>query len=373
MAQTKIIFNFNQQKIEILCTENEIMKNICSKYSFFIYRDLNALCFLYNGKKLTEIDLNLPFKKVINNTDYSKKYLELLVIEINDENSNKNNFEKANQIICPKCREIATIEIQNYKLKISCKKCGINKILISEFEQSQMIDISKIECNICKNYNKSNVYQKLFYKCYTCKKNICPLCNLNHDKNKNHIIINYDDMNYICEKHSGPYNSYCKTCKKNFCTDGEKEHDNHETTTYGKILPDKNELKSNLEKQKKIIEDFNGEIMDIINKLEKIRNNMEILFNFNENMINYYMNLNTKRNYEMIINISNFNSYINNNIIEDINQIINSKNDSNKILKLLNIHDKMTSLEKINDIEFQDKEIIKLKDEINQLKKKMEI
>ena len=128
--------------------------------------------------------------------------MELLVSEINDENSNKNNFEKANQIICPKCREIATIEIQNYKFKISCKKCGINKILISEFEQSQMIHISKIECNICKNSNKSNVYQKLFYKCYTFKKNICPLCNLNHDKNKNHIIINYDDMNYICEKHS---------------------------------------------------------------------------------------------------------------------------------------------------------------------------
>ena len=70
--------------------------------------------------------------------------------------------------------------------------------------------------------------------------------------------------------------------QKNFCTDCEKEHDNHETTTYGKILPDKIELKSNLEKQKKIIEDFNGEIMDIINKIIKIRNNMEILFNFKE-------------------------------------------------------------------------------------------
>ena len=88
------------------------MKNICSKYSFFIYRDLNALCFLYNGKKLTEIDLNLQFKKVINNTDYSKKYLELLVIEINDENSNKNNFEKANQIIVQNVEKLLLLKFK---------------------------------------------------------------------------------------------------------------------------------------------------------------------------------------------------------------------------------------------------------------------
>ncbi len=212
MNKPKIIFNFIQQKIEIQCKENEIMKVICSKYAIKIQKDLNSLYFLYSGKKLTETDLNLPFKKVINKIDYNNKCFELLVFDINEENSNKDNkdnFDKANQPICPKCREIATIEIQNYKLKISCKKCGINNLLISEFEQSQMIDISKIICNKCKNSNKSNSYDKIFYKCNTCKNNICTLCKTTHDKN--HIIINYDEINYICEKHSGPYNSYCKT------------------------------------------------------------------------------------------------------------------------------------------------------------------
>ena len=38
-----------------------------------------------------------------------------------------------------------------------------------------------------------------FYICKTCNKNICPLCKSNHDKN--HKIINYDDKDYICEKH----------------------------------------------------------------------------------------------------------------------------------------------------------------------------
>ena len=367
MNKPKIIFNYIQQKIEIQCKENEILKDICSKYAIKIQKDLNSLYFLYSGKKLTETDLNLPFKKVINKIDYNNNCFELLVFDINEENNNKDNkdnFDKANQPICPKCREIASIEIQNYKLKISCKKCGINNLLISEFEQSQMIDISKIIYNKCKNSNKSNSYDKIFYKSNTCKNNICSLCKTTHDKNN--IIINYDEINYICEKHSGPYNSYCKICNKNFCTDCEKEHNDHETTTYGKILPDKDELRNNLKEQQKILDNFSSEIMGIIKKLENIRNNMQILFKFNENMINNYIKLNAKRNYEMIININNCNSYINNNIFKEINQIINNKNESNKILKLLNIYDKMNSLKEINGIEFQDKEIIKLKDEIKQ-------
>ena len=99
---------------------------------------------------------------------------------------------------------------------------------------------------------------------------------------------------------------------------------------------------------------------------------MQILFKFNENMINNFIKSNTKRNYEMIININNCNSYINNNIFKEINQIIRNNNESNKILKLLNIYDIMNSLKEINGIEFKDKEIIKLKDEIKQLEIKNE-
>lgn len=357
MVEAKIIFNYNQGKIEIQCNENEIIKDILKKYANKIQKDLKLIYFLYSGKAFTEKEYNLPLKKVINSSDQNKGCLEILVYDNLEENNNNDILERANQLICPKCKEISTIQIENYKLKISCNKCGINKILISEFEKSQMIDSSKIVCNICKNTNKAGAYQKVFYKCFTCKNNICPLCKSNHDKK--HTIVNYDDIYYFCEKHSGPYNSYCKTCKKNFCTDCEKEHGNHEIVTYGKIIPDKNGLKSNLEKQKKIIEDFNGEITKIINKLEKIRDNMNILFKTNENMINNYINLNTKRNCEMIININDFNSYINNNIIKDINQIISNKNESIKILGLLNIYDKMSSLEIVDDIDLEDKNKLK--------------
>ena len=45
--------------------------------------------------------------------------------------------------------------------------------------------------------------------------NICPQCKLAHDKS--HIIINYDDKYYICDKHNSNYILYCKNCKQNLC------------------------------------------------------------------------------------------------------------------------------------------------------------
>ena len=115
MNKPKIIFNFIQQKIEIQCKENEIMKVICSKYAIKIQKDLNSLYFLYSGKKLTETDLNLPFKKVINKIDYNNNCFELLVFDINEENNNKDNkdnFDKANQPICPNVGKLPLLKFK---------------------------------------------------------------------------------------------------------------------------------------------------------------------------------------------------------------------------------------------------------------------
>ena len=71
---------------------------------------------------------------------------------------------------------------------------------MNEYEETQKIDISKIICDICKINNKNNSYNNVFNICNTCNKNMCPLCNSGHDKN--HMIINYDDKNYICKKHN---------------------------------------------------------------------------------------------------------------------------------------------------------------------------
>ena len=58
----------------------------------------------------------------------------------------------SNEIICPICKEIVLIQIHDYKIDLNECKDGhkLNNILINEFENNQMIDISKIICDECK-------------------------------------------------------------------------------------------------------------------------------------------------------------------------------------------------------------------------------
>ena len=135
----------------------------------------------------------------------------------NKDDSNENiMIIKPKDISCPKCGEISRINITDYKILLQCKN-GHNKgnILLNEYKNTQKIDISKIICDECKINNKSNTYQNIFYRCNKCKKNLCPLCKDNH--NKEHKIINYEEKDYICKEHNQKYTSYCEKCKKNLC------------------------------------------------------------------------------------------------------------------------------------------------------------
>ena len=71
-------------------------------------------------------------------------------------------------------------------------------------------------------YNKGNIYNNIFYRCNTSKKDICPICYSKHVK-KN-AIVNYDDKNYFCEKHNKIYIEYCYDYKENICIYCEQGH-----------------------------------------------------------------------------------------------------------------------------------------------------
>ena len=107
--------------------------------------------------------------------------------------------------------------MNDYKIYLYDCKNGHrkNNILLEEFENTQNINISEIVCNICKEQNNSNTYNNEFYKCITCDLNICPICKIKHDNN--HNIINYEQKNYICNKHNEIYIKYCNECKMNIC------------------------------------------------------------------------------------------------------------------------------------------------------------
>ena len=63
----------------------------------------------------------------------------------------------------------------------------IDNILLSELENTQLIDESKIIWDKCKINNKGNTYNKEMFICNKCNMNLCPLCKSKHN---NTIMIN---------------------------------------------------------------------------------------------------------------------------------------------------------------------------------------
>ena len=156
------------------------------------------------------------------------------------------------------------------------------------------MDISKIICEKCNQNNKGNAYKNRFYRCCSCKINLCSLCKENHEDE--HNIINYDDKNYICEDHNQRYTSYCESCTKNICLFCEKEHNekNHKLINFSKILPDMNMANNNMTELKDKINKFKNIIDDIIKKLQEIKVNIDYFYDINKDI---FKSLNKNINY----------------------------------------------------------------------------
>ena len=194
MAQVE--FNYKGNMTIIQTNKYEKMKYIFQKYIEKTKIDINSIYFIYSGNNINK---ELSFEEIINNEDKMKNKMNILV--------NEKNIVKSKEIICPKCNESIKMYIEDYNIFLYECKNGheIDNILFDEFEETQKIDISKIKCDECKKNNKIN---NNFYMCNKCKKNICQKCKNNHDKT--HNIIDYDNKNYICDKHNERYSLYCK-------------------------------------------------------------------------------------------------------------------------------------------------------------------
>ena len=350
-------FNYNGTKTIIQCQSNEKMKNICQSYINKIKVDKNNIYFSYDGKAGNQFNEELTFEEMVNSEDKKRNKMNILVFsnEFKDDNDNDNKIIKSKDIICPECKESIKMDIIDYKIILSdCKnKHKIENILLNEFEDIQKINISDIKCEICKKCNKGNSYNNIFYKCITCKKNICPLCKSNHDKL--HKIIDYDNKNYICNIHNENYNSYCEKCKINLCTLCEVEHQSHKIQNLGSMIVNKDELIKKNKKLKEYIDEFNSNVKRLINILNEVIDKMNKYYKINEDIINNYDNKN--RNYEILYNLNIIKN--NNNIIEELKNINNDNSIINKFNNIFNIYKNM-NINEINMIyenKGKDKEI----------------
>ena len=238
----EVIFNYEGINTIIQCNINDKMKDIINRFLIKIGKNENDNNLLYiYGANI--INYELTFIQQANELDKNRNKMNILVKSNNDNNKEiKEIISK--DIICPECGENIFINIKDFKINLyGCKNNHkINNILINKYENNQKIDLSKIICNECNENNKSNTHNNEFYICNTCNKNICPLCKSKHDNN--HIIIKYDDKNYICKKHNESFIKYCKECNENICIICENEHNNHDIIDLVKILLNKDELKN---------------------------------------------------------------------------------------------------------------------------------
>ena len=335
-----VLFNFKGVETIIQCNINDKMKSICDKFISKIENNYKKIYFIYNGDS---INMDLTFSQQASKSDLNQNRMVLLVYE-KDEKIKENTKILSKEIICPECGENSEIKLKDYKICLYNCKNGhkIENILMNKFEETQMIDLSKIVCAICKEKNKYNTYKNEFYRCLSCSNNLCPLCKSMHDKT--HNIINYEQKNYICEIHNDSFIKYCKTCNKNMCISCENDHIKHEIIYLGDIMYSKDDVLQLKEGYKKMIEASYKKIDEIINTLNCVKSTIEVYYEIINRIINSYQNKN--RNYQILQNLEEL---LGNDIIgRDIYGISTYVNINNNFDKLLKIYYKI--INKKNDI-----------------------
>ena len=337
----EINFKYNGEEINCHCDNiKQKVGEIFLKYKTDV--DLKSIIFLYSG---TPINPNLSIGKIINNFDIKRKKIAIIVTGLKGE-SNLSLINSDN-IICPKCGERAKFDIINYQIVLECTKgCPNDPLSLQDYENTQKMDISKIICQKCKTNNKADSYNNIFYRCIQCKMNLCIQCQNKHkSENNDHTFINYDDKEYICDKHNEKYISYCKKCEKNICLYCKNGHKMHPIINFEDLLPGINEANSNINKLKNNIDKFKEKINDLINMLNQRKNDIKFFFEIYKNILH---SLNNKKiNYEMLYS---FNNIKKSEIMQDISYCKFNDNSGIMLQKLNEIFNKISN-------KFDDKKI----------------
>ena len=320
------------------CKLEDKMKDIFDKYCFKTQKDRNSVYFLYSGNRIEEEKL---LSEVIGNVENATD-IKILVISTNAQNI-EHKIVQSQFIRCPECGESILLGFEDYKINLShCKNDhSKNGIFLDQFEITQNIDLTEIKCQICKDEtrNKGETHNNEFFICFSCNKNICPLCKTSHDKT--HNVIKYDEKNYYCNLHpTEKFVKFCNNCKLNVCLMCENDHENHSSISFGHMMPKEDKIKEKMKEFKKEIDIFKNKVDNIISKLEKVKTNLDKYYEINEKMLNNYKP--SFKNYETLTNINQINNNIHN-ILEEI-KLINSKEDD-QTLNILNIYQKMVNKE----------------------------
>jgi len=332
-----IEFNFRGSKLLIPSEKEDKFIIACQHFCTKANTNLTNLKFLYQGKVLKD-EMEEKIENMASDIDIERNNIIIIVNE-DETPKHKKEIIKSNNVICPECGEISEIKIEDYRFTIfGCSNNhNTSNLTFEKLEENQLIDISKILCDNCKLQTKSEVYNKIFYRCNICKMNLCPLCKLKHNETqKDHNVIKYDEKDFICSEHNKKFTCYCKNCNMNLCSDCLGGHQKNDIISYVNIINDKelniDALKVNLEKIKK-------NIIEIKNKWEqfsvKFKQNMDFFQKFYKFYENILKNYNSKNQNFVLLN--NINYLKDNNITRDINNLV-KLNDFEFFTQIMNIN-----------------------------------
>ena len=208
MVTIKFLYMMNEYTIKV--NKEKFNYETFKGYAKLIGTDLNKLYFSIKGKlMIINEKSNIKIGSKI-----EKKEIKILVFNLRNVKGSIKPNQKAPNIICPYCKQLALIKINEDKITIS--NC-INKnhispdLTIEEFIGYQNYDESKVKCEFCQNLK---YLYNIFFIC-SCGKNICPICLQNHKSE--HSVIYYKNRFNECKKHSIPFCSYYKECNVNLC------------------------------------------------------------------------------------------------------------------------------------------------------------
>ena len=165
MSQVQIEFTFDGAPIIVQCEKDKKLKDIFKSLKLKAKAEGKTLIYLYNGVTIDNDELT--FNEIANPEDKTRNKMNVLVIEGDGpvQPPQADVIIKSNKIICPECQEDIKFSIEDYVINLfECKnKHDIDNIFLDEFDSTQNINISKIICQGCRQYNKGNVHNIFYY------------------------------------------------------------------------------------------------------------------------------------------------------------------------------------------------------------------